>query len=104
MHRSPINLADDAGYAEQHSALFTAGDAHRFSLDELSRPKCRRIPGGGNAIECSRWSLLGSCETDDLPGAQQESAVRVQIPSHGSTDARPAGRQEEEKLLIRNRP
>jgi hypothetical protein len=103
MHRSPINLADDAGYAEQHSALFTAGDAHRFSLDELSRPKCRRIPGGGNAIECPRWSLLGSCETDDLPGAQQESAVRVQV-SKPQQHRRRACRQEEEKLLIRNRP
>jgi hypothetical protein len=70
-----------------------------LSLDELSFSKCRRILGGGNATECSKWSLPGSCETDDLLGAQQESAVRVQVSSPRQHRHR-ACRKEEEKLLI----
>lgn len=81
MHRSPINPGGDAGYLERHGALSIAGDARQFSLDELSFAKCRRILGGGNATERPRWSLLGSCETDDLLDAQQESAIRVHVSS-----------------------
>jgi hypothetical protein len=70
-----------------------------LSLDKLSLSQCRRILGGGNATECPKWSLLGSCETDDLLGAQQESAARVQVSSPQQHRHR-ACRREEEKLLI----
>lgn len=103
MHRSPINPGGDAGYLERYSALSAAGDARQFPLDEISFQECRRILGGGNATERLRWSLLGSCETDDLLDAQQESAIRVHVSS--PWQHRHWGcRQEEEKLLVRDRP
>lgn len=103
MHRSPINPGGDAGYLEQHGALSTAGDARQFFLDELSLPECRRVLGGGNATESSMWSLLDSCDTDDLLDAQQESAIRVHVSSPWK-HRHWACRQEEEKLLVRDHP